>query len=67
MFSFTFIIHNSHERKKNHSRFSVVLAHKNPFFTGKKNKTLLVRFELTLYLLYVTSPASNPLYYSGRY
>ena len=33
---FTFIIHNSHERKKNHSRFPVVLAHTNPFYTGKK-------------------------------
>ena len=27
----------------------------------------LVRFELTLYLLYATSPAPKPLHYSGRY
>ena len=49
------------------SGFPGVLAHTNPFLIGKKNKRLPARFELTFYLLYVTSHAPNPLHYSGRY
>ena len=65
MCSLTFTIHNSQERKT-HFMLSWVFSTYKPFLYRKKSKTLLVRFDRTLYLLYVTSPAPNPLHYSGR-
>ena len=50
------------------SRFLVFLAHTNLSYWKIKIKRIrLVRFELTLYLLYAIGPTPKPLHYSGRY
>ena len=47
---------------------SCFLAHTNLSYRKIKIKRIrLVRFELTLYLLYAIGPTPKPLHYSGRY
>ena len=61
----------SHVRKNiqtHHFHAFLFLAHTNLSYRKIKIKRIrLVRFELTLYLLYAISPTPKPLHYSGRY
>ena len=49
------------------SRFLVFSAYNLSYRKIKIKRIHLVRFELTLYLLYAIAPTPKPLHYSGRY
>ena len=62
----------SRARKKTYKNIiftlSCILAHTNLSYRKIKIKRIrLVRFELTLYLLYAIGPTPKTLHYSGRY
>ena len=65
---FTFTRTRAKNIQTHHFHAFLFLAHKNLSYRKIKLKRIrLVRFELTLYLLYAIGPTPKPLHYSGRY